>query len=749
MNAPTTRPDYSNITINGFLGFPHCQSPATIDIDGDIILLSGPNGAGKSSLLEAIALAETGESYRPHEQLIHRSEQSSKSFSIQIGDLELDLRIEKDLITSFYDWWQSEEKGRKLHLRPVYFHPHYLDKLFEEKPEDAGTSFIDLLAPPPQAVAELRDELGSTLSTVDSQIARLEKEGGFISEAEQKDQRRQHARAFNNKIGLWKETLPETSQWLAEPNDHPLVLKSGNMSASWQRQLNKFTGESLKQLGEQAENLSVSSTSTTAESLRTLAEAAQLAPKQHQATAIAETADTPASLPSEIAEQLSSLDNEQWAQLKRPREESAAAESSSSFSEKQLSERLDEVRRLRNELGRGEAGFPDWIARFQQRCEKWSKVQNAKQFPVPLPGEFQSWLEQASALAQHWSKCESYWAEWSAQLDDVEKKLSFEREQLQVRRSRHRHITTLASRLDSLFAQRPDAREQFALAETAEGFLSTLTQRTDAQLESPRDKRNPVEAFVTACNSWADFEQRVEDDMERRKSSDHAERQKRIDDLKQLRDAIETESKANKNSRLGRLQQEAVDAALSPLEGFLNRTATQFRIFDGIRPIRLDPVPNKRQGDRMALRVGKPPREIGQTSSGQRSQLGLLTFLALHYGLRDTYQSKILCLDEVTSSFDLAQIPRLALLLRQIAYAPKDSEFKRRVFIASHNEEFSQRLAELLTPPDGNALRILRFKGYDPASGPQIESSSIQPALPFNVENIQSYFRYRYSSESS
>ena len=106
----------------------------------------------------------------------------------------------------------------------------------------------------------------------------------------------------------------------------------------------------------------------------------------------------------------------------------------------------------------------------------------------------------------------------------------------------------------------------------------------------------------------------------------------------------------------------------------------------------------------------------------------------------------MLCLDEITSSFDLSQLPRLALLLRQIAYAPEGSEFQRRIFIAGHNEEFNQRLAELLTPPEGRKLRILRFTGYSVADGPTIETQLMQPSLKFDEQRLESYFRHRYCS---
>jgi hypothetical protein len=299
--------------------------------------------------------------------------------------------------------------------------------------------------------------------------------------------------------------------------------------------------------------------------------------------------------------------------------------------------------------------------------------------------------------------------------------------------------------LESFFSLRPNAREIFANAQNAPDFLTALEDITNTHPRTTSDLYKLVETFVAVCQSWADFEIDVTTDQERRNKPDQANSLRSIEKLRELREAVQTESGTGSNARLASLQQEAIVAALDPLQAFLNESANHFRIFENILPIRLLRLPNKKQGDRLGFRVGHPPREMSQTSSGQRSQLGLLTFLALHYGLRDTYQSKVICLDEVTSNFDLAQVPRLALLLRQIAYAPVDSPFRRRVFIASHNEEFSQRLAELLTPPRGNTLRVLRFTGFDQQTGPIIQSHSIQPALPFDPQRLKSYFSYRYA----
>lgn len=255
--------------------------------------------------------------------------------------------------------------------------------------------------------------------------------------------------------------------------------------------------------------------------------------------------------------------------------------------------------------------------------------------------------------------------------------------------------------------------------------------------------------LAEACETWASREKAyVHEDERRTKDIDQGAAQK-LDDLRALCEAINLESGTSAKARLGQLQQEALTGSLKPIETFLNETAERFRIFENITPIRLSRLGKSKTGARLALQVGEPSRDVSQTSSGQRSQVGLLMFLALHYGLRTTYPGRVICLDEITSSFDLGQLPRLALLMRQIAYAPSTSPFRRRIFLASHNEEFSQRLAELLTPPEGNSLRILRFTGYDSTAGPTIEPYLQHPAAPFDIKQLAGYFQQRYNAATA
>ena len=526
------------------------------------------------------------------------------------------------------------------------------------------------------------------------------------------------------------------------------TVASQNMSATWAGQLYSFVSLSLEKLGQLPVEYSITKSSRPDELLLTLSEVGMLVAEQHlRNLSTHQQCEGRIGLSPRILDQLTSLSPELWTQLKLSKEESKSADFSADFEEKNLVKRLDCLRRIRNEFGRGEATFPNWVDNFMERSQRWTEILDGRQLPIPFPKEFEDWLKSANYLSAQWVKIEPSWAEWSAQIDDAEKQLSHDLDALNKQRAIHRKLRNIANELEAFFTHRPDARSAFAIAQNVADFLGKLHGTTSTENQSHSDLQQQVDTFVAACRFWADFEKKVANDEEYRKTPEQADVLHRIENLRQLREAVQTEGGTGVNARLARLQQEAVDSALAPIQDFLNETANQFRIFDNILPIRLERFANRRQGDRLGFRVGQPPREVSQTSSGQRSQLGLLTFLALHYGLRDTYASKVLCLDEVTSSFDLAQVPRLALLLRQIAYGSVDSPFRRQVFIASHNEEFSQRLAELLTPPKGNTLRILRFTGYD-SSGPVIQSHTIQPALPFDSKRLKSYFNYRYGNEN-
>jgi hypothetical protein len=730
--------DFRSLSPRGFLGFPHTRPDTPIALDGDIVLLTGANGAGKSSLLEAIALRESGGTHRDDiEQFIYRGSGSDGRFTLRFDTNEIQGDTEDlvDLPSHPHPaWWKPEPANRRRHAQTVYFHPAYLRELFEETPVTPGTGFLDLLAPAPSAVDKLRIALKSTEPSIAAEIAKLERESGVLSPKEINDTRRQHVAAFNTRAAVW---LPGYSA-------DRLVINSGNLRSTWSGELANIAREAISRLGERGQSLGVSEASTPAESLRTLAIATRLsasAPEKSESASAATSATPP---PSTLAE-IGRIEISDWPVFRdfllcRK----VALIETRKIELPALREKRDAIRRLRNAFGRGEDDFPAWIVDFQRRALLGRDLMQLHQPAVPPPENLAQWGDDAIHLATRWKDVESAWNGWATRLDDEEKAHSHQLATQEADAAKLIRFQEIADTLRPWLDERPELEPVIASLHEPSEFLKLAAPSDPVVTQTNLSAPTSGEAFAQACETWLGWEREVEESEIRQTTPEFIARGKNLARLRELHSAIKTEFGSSSKSRLGQLQQDALGESLTPLESFLNQTADQFRLFDTIKPIRLERNDNTKTGNRLALRVGDPPREISQCSSGQRSQLGLLLFLALHYGLRDTYRSRVLCIDEVTSSFDLAQVPRLALLLRQIAYAPRGSAFQRRIFIASHNEAFSQRLAEMLTPPNGRSLRVLRFTGYDPASGPTIDSLLLQDAAALRGGDLETYLRHRH-----
>lgn len=733
-------PEFSTVSLQGFLGFPPTSAPTPIALDGDIVLLTGSNGVGKSSLLEAIAFRETGGSCRSNPGLfINRAETSEPKFALRfdcdVRPLESD---QKGNVASPPAWWLADEADRRRHLRVVYFHPHYLDRLFEENHGASGASFLDLLAPLPQRVEHLRGALKQATGRVDEQIGHLQREAGLITADEKNQTRRQFAAELNTLATAWREQVPQAVDWLGDFSTERLVIKNGNLRNNWSGELGNLVKQFQQKLGSIGEGITISDLANPADSLQALATLARLTVASAGSATAAE-----ARLTSTLIEALIRLTDAEWAAVRSSAQERHERRFSAELKEKRSVEERDSIRRIRNAMGRGEGDFPRWVADLRKRGGLWRELLRGDRQVVPAPEEFKVWHRKLDTLIESWAGVEGAWAEWAAKLDDREKLLSFELEKIQTENRNWLQLSTMADTIEKLAQQNRRVREILIRADKPADFVDAVTQHASAGAHAVG-----AEEFANACSRWAQRERDFAEDEERQRDPALVDLQQRLTKLIELGNAITAEAGNSTKSRLGQLQQEVLGKAMKPMEDFLNDAIDRFRVFDTVRPIRLERFAKTADGKRLALRVGRPPRDIAQTSSGQRSQLGLLMFMALHYGMRTTYPSRVICLDEVTSSFDLAQVPRLALLLRQIGYAPLGTEFQRRIFIASHNEDFSQRLAEMLTPPAGRSLRIVRFTGFDPEKGPLLDSFRVQPAQPFDPARIGSYFRFRYGERA-
>jgi hypothetical protein len=79
-----------------------------------------------------------------------------------------------------------------------------------------------------------------------------------------------------------------------------------------------------------------------------------------------------------------------------------------------------------------------------------------------------------------------------------------------------------------------------------------------------------------------------------------------------------------------------------------------------------------------------------------------------------------------------------AILWRQLAYCQQEQQ-RRQVFISSHHEDMTNHLLDLLVPPKGYKMRLLRFIDWSSTKGPEIESFEIEETRSASNSARQSF----------
>ncbi len=113
-----------------------------------------------------------------------------------------------------------------------------------------------------------------------------------------------------------------------------------------------------------------------------------------------------------------------------------------------------------------------------------------------------------------------------------------------------------------------------------------------------------------------------------------------------------------------------------------------------------------------------------QMSTGQRAQMALAWLLASNALLQRWLPHRLLLLDDVSTALDLTNLAAECALLRKFAYTK--SERRRQVIVASHHDQLTHRMFDLLLPPEGFSLLEIRLVDWSIESGPVIEAHGIK-----------------------
>ena len=68
-------------------------------------------------------------------------------------------------------------------------------------------------------------------------------------------------------------------------------------------------------------------------------------------------------------------------------------------------------------------------------------------------------------------------------------------------------------------------------------------------------------------------------------------------------------------------------------------------------------------------------------------------------------------MDDLSATYDLANLSRDAVFWRQMAYGSGAQTGRRQVFLSSHHEDLSNRLLDVMPPVEGCRMLVYRFTG--------------------------------------
>ncbi len=246
----------------------------------------------------------------------------------------------------------------------------------------------------------------------------------------------------------------------------------------------------------------------------------------------------------------------------------------------------------------------------------------------------------------------------------------------------------------------------------------SLSSERLTKLRETQDRLRP--AFTELLDAWAarhDYTRHMENTEGRRRARE---------EMKEALTAVKD---------LAAIVKDLTAASPEYMEQLRERAAQilwRFSLVEGVWPLHLvgrDRTPTEDRTPRVYdIRTGDG-RLLQDLSTGQRAQVGVSLLVAQNLAATRLLHHRIILLDDVTTAYDLSNLTREAILWRQFAYGVADgSEQKRQIFISSHHEDMTNHLLDLLVPPPGRSMRLIRFTGWSNETGPEIETFQVEPS---------------------
>ena len=118
---------------------------------------------------------------------------------------------------------------------------------------------------------------------------------------------------------------------------------------------------------------------------------------------------------------------------------------------------------------------------------------------------------------------------------------------------------------------------------------------------------------------------------------------------------------------------------------------------------------------------------MGHLSTGQRAQDALAWLLGTNVLLQKWLPHRLLLLDDLSTALDLTNLAAECALLRKFVYGGRNQGRKRQVILASHHDQLTHQIYNLLLPPEGFTMREVQLADWSMEKGPDIRASKIKP----------------------
>lgn len=731
-----------SITLQSFRGFVGSKE---VNTDADVVLITGPNGFGKTSLIDALCLLLTGHSYSEREPLLCTLGGSTVRSTELVAEVmlsdgrrdQVSARLSRSPRQKTEVAWKSSHSSdasnldRALVARASFFYQDVLKYLFEE--ESAEVAIEDFLVAGSSSVQKIRDAVRHGVQVVMYRQRDMRPAGDTLTEHEIAERRLKVAEAFTAawlKAQEW-EAVRSIGIQLPQFTDSLLKTRPRGLRTGWQRELSDLARECLQLLP---------NTRFPQEWIRDSETIPALQALKLVCTEINGRIDAHCKKGSDWRDVLSRFNAAQQDAVLLTEEEINTEETKiRQFEEEQqqVGKMLRDLqtleRHFQNRTGYGPS-LVDVLAAIRENAERWLTPPRIAYEVYEPPKRVLNWLRNAlSSLDTGEIPVDVQMSKWVQYVTDQRVEVGNRSQQLAETIRQARTSVQLSRYILELCATSPELRKAvsdiLARGQTRAtvGDLLGSSRSWSGPSHGAKEHESPIAVLIRYIDDWIAVEK---DELKRQEAAKRSASYRAVEkELSDIEAALNAELQRD-SSILTSL--ELVPRGLrDQFAVSINYMLSRFHLVEGISPIEITPSKGKTKA--LWEIKTKDGRNLSCLSSGQKAQLAISLVIALNAALREHIWHNVLAFDDFTSSLDMSQLPRLATLLRQIAYgsglaAPTANPILRRqVFLVSHHEDLTNRLLDFMIPPEGHSMRILNFVGWTHNEGPRIEELDVVP----------------------